>query len=70
MFQPVERKARYYICVERDKYRLPLCVAESIEELAEMRGVNVSTVYRGIKLYRKQKKNKQKITSTYEEVEK
>lgn len=39
---------KLYICVTRDKYELPVAVAESARELAEMRGVQSSTVLSSI----------------------
>lgn len=39
---------KLYICVTRDKYELPVAVAESARGLAEMRGVQSSTVLSSI----------------------
>ena len=40
-----------YICVTKDKYRLPIAVADSPTELAEMLGVDRSSVQRAIKKF-------------------
>ena len=46
---PVRRiTMKLYICITRDKYELPVAVAESARELAEMRGVQSSTVLSSI----------------------
>lgn len=37
-----------YIAVTRDKYELPIAVADSASELARMLGVKSGTVYRSI----------------------
>lgn len=37
-------KTRLYICVTRDKYELPLAVADTPEALAKMCGVSAGTV--------------------------
>ena len=43
-----KRKA-LYLLVTKDKYRLPLAVADSAEELAEMVGVTPPTIYKCIR---------------------
>ena len=37
--------AHVYIRVTKDKYRLPVAIADSARELAEMTGVNMSSIY-------------------------
>ncbi|WP_458397436.1 helix-turn-helix domain-containing protein [Anaerotignum sp.] len=41
-------KTKLYLAVTQDKYSLPLAVADSAEELAEMCGVRMETVYERI----------------------
>lgn len=52
-----------YEKVTRDKYELPLAVADSERELARILGISVSAVSHGLKKYRAGKK------SIYHEVE-
>ena len=54
---------KIYERVTRDKYELPLAVADSECELAEILGISINTVYRGIKKFRSGKK------SIYREIE-
>lgn len=42
----VKRRPCLYICVTKDKYRLPIAVADSPTELAEMLGVHRTSVTR------------------------
>lgn len=39
---------KLYLCVTRDKYELPVAVADSPKELAEMRGVSNTTILSAI----------------------
>ena len=34
----------YFLMVSNDKYELPLCVAESVKELAEMTGMKPNSI--------------------------
>lgn len=51
---------KLYICIEKDKYELPLAVADSQRELARMLGVNSRAVSQGIYNSRKGKNSKYK----------
>lgn len=51
-------KVPLYMAVTKDKYRLPLAVADSMRELAQMCGVKESSVGHGIALAEKGKKTK------------
>lgn len=50
----------YYMEITRDKYELPVAVAESMTELANMCGVKVSTICHSVN-----RKNKQKVPHKY-----
>jgi len=39
---------KVYIKVTRDKYRLPVAVADTAKELAELCGTNVNVIYSSI----------------------
>jgi len=52
-----------YERVTHDKYELPLAVADSEQELAEILGVSISAVSHGLKRYRTG------VNSIYQEVE-
>lgn len=52
------RKKYLYMRVTRDKYELPLAVADSEAELAEMLGLQRTTVHRG---FRKKKSAYRKV---------
>ena len=43
---------KLYLKVTDDEYELPVAVADTMPELAEMVGVNHKTVYRGVKRYK------------------
>lgn len=47
-----------YIMVTRDKYELPLAVADSVEELAEIVGVDAASIKRTMKRNRDKKKSR------------
>lgn len=49
-----------YMAVSRDKYELPVAVAESVNELARMLGINEGTIYNHISLVGKNRIRKQK----------
>ena len=57
-----------YICVTKDKYRLPLAVADSPTELAEMMGVDRSSVVRAIKKFNFDTARGKKPSGKYERV--
>lgn len=44
---------KLYLCVTRDKYELPLAVAESQQELADMVGVQKNTIASALCKYRR-----------------
>ena len=35
---------KLYVCVTKDKYELPLAVADSVRELAQLRGIKTKTI--------------------------
>lgn len=47
-----------YIMVTRDKYELPLAVADSVEELAEIVGVDAASIKRTMERNRDKKKSR------------
>ena len=47
---------KVYMEVTRDRYSLPIAVADTPTELAKMRGVKVQKVYQALKNERKTKK--------------
>ena len=47
-----------YIMVTRDKYELPLAVADSVEELAEIVGVDAASIRKTMKRNREKKKSR------------
>lgn len=53
-------KVCVYMVVSCDKFRLPLCVAESVEELARMTGVSEQSVRMQLSRVRKRRVNKSK----------
>lgn len=54
-----------YMEVTTDKYELPVAVADSVRELAELRGVNRCTIFKALWLV----KNGGRIKSKYIKVE-
>lgn len=56
-----------YMRVTKDKYELPIAVAESEKELASMLGLSVKTIWDGF--YRKSEAYKKVIVSGLEEEE-
>lgn len=49
-----------YMMVSSDKYQLPLCVADSAEELAEKVGVKKGTIYSSVLRWEKGQTKKTK----------
>lgn len=49
----------YFMMVSNDKYELPLCVAESVKELAEMVGIKPNSIT--VALLRGREKGNKKI---------
>ena len=40
-----DRHMRYYLEVTKDEYELPICVAESVKELAKMTGADPRVIH-------------------------
>lgn len=68
----IEKYVRYYswyragmiplfLIVTTDKYRLPVMVCDSMEELAELAGVDLSTVIKGVQKFNRGKKTKYEV---------
>lgn len=47
-------KRKIYIKVSADKYELPVGVADTVQELALLTGVHISSVWRGLRNSKKQ----------------
>lgn len=39
---------KLYMWVTKDKYQLPLCVSDKVEEIARISGRNINTVYSSV----------------------
>jgi len=50
-----------FLVVTTDKYRLPVMVCDSMEELAERAGVALSTVIKGVQKFNRGKKTKYEV---------
>lgn len=57
------------MCVTKDKYELPLCVADTQEELAKMLGICPSVIYRALSNAKKGSKSKYIAVEVEESVE-
>lgn len=55
-----------YMMVSNDKYQLPICVADSAQELAEKVGVKKGTIYSSVLQWEKGKNKKGEI---YKDIE-
>jgi hypothetical protein len=52
-----QKPERIWMLVTSDKYRLPMAVADSIEELAELVGVKVNTIVSAVSHAKKKGRN-------------
>ena len=64
----VKRRPCLYISVTNDKYRFPVKICDTPEQLAEECGVNRSTICRGIQTFLRQERAGKVPNTKYEVV--
>lgn len=51
------KRNNIYMTVTADEYELPICIADTVEELAKIYGVSKDTIYSAVSLNKSGKRN-------------